>query len=47
MNIKEVKEEIKSAMMAYFTKDKYGDYGLSLETEVLPELTGSRWGNSH
>ena len=33
MNIKEAKEEIKNAMMAYFTKDKYGDYVISLEKQ--------------
>lgn len=31
MNIKEAKEEIKNAMLAYFTKDEFGEYEIPLE----------------
>ena len=40
MNIKEAKEEIKNAMKAYFTKDKYGDYVISLEKQRPVFLMG-------
>ena len=40
MNIKEAKEEIKNAMRAYFTKDKYGDYVISLEKQRPVFLMG-------
>ncbi|MBP3871096.1 MAG: AAA family ATPase [Faecalicoccus sp.] len=40
MNIKDAKEEIKNAMRAYFTKDKYGDYVISLEKQRPVFLMG-------
>ena len=40
MNIKEAKEEIKNAMRAYFTKDQYGDYVISLEKQRPVFLMG-------
>ena len=40
MNIKEAKEEIKNAMKAYFTKDQYGDYVISLEKQRPVFLMG-------
>ena len=33
MNIKEAKEQIKNAMMAYFTKDKFGNYAIPIERQ--------------
>ncbi len=40
MNIKEAKEEIKNALKAYFTKDQYGDYVISLEKQRPVFLMG-------
>ena len=40
MNIKEAKEEIKNTMKAYFTKDQYGDYVISLEKQRPVFLMG-------
>ena len=33
MNIKQAKEQIKNAMMAYFTKDEFGNYKIPIETQ--------------
>ena len=40
MNIKEAKEQIKSAIIAYFTKDEYGDYKISIEDQRPVFLMG-------
>lgn len=40
MNIKEAKEQIKNAMIAYFTKDEYGDYQISIEDQRPVFLMG-------
>ena len=40
MNIKEAKEEIKNAMRAYFTKNQYGEYVISLERQRPVFLMG-------
>ena len=33
MNIKQAKEQIRSAMKAYFTKDEFGNYVIPLEKQ--------------
>ena len=33
MNIKEAKEQIKNAMTAYFTKNQFGAYVISIEKQ--------------
>ena len=33
MNIKEAKEQIRNAMTAYFTKDKFGNYAIPIERQ--------------
>ena len=40
MNIKEAKEQIKNAIIAYFTKDEYGDYEISIEDQRPVFLMG-------
>ena len=40
MNIKEAKEQIKNAIIAYFTKDEYGDYQISIEDQRPVFLMG-------
>ena len=40
MNIKEAKEQIKNAMVAYFTKDELGDYVLPIEKQRPVFLMG-------
>lgn len=40
MNIKDAKEQIKSAIIAYFTKDEYGDYKISIEDQRPVFLMG-------
>ena len=40
MNIKEAKEQIGNAMTAYFTKDKYGNYAISVEKQRPVFLMG-------
>ena len=40
MNIKEAKEQIKNAMSAYFTKDEFGNYAVSVEKQRPVFLMG-------
>lgn len=40
MNIKDAKEEIKNAIIAYFTKDEYGEYEISIEDQRPVFLMG-------
>ena len=40
MNIKEAKEQIKNAMTAYFTKDEFGNYAVSVEKQRPVFLMG-------
>lgn len=40
MNIKEAKEQIKNAMIAYFTKDEYGEYSVPVEKQRPVFLMG-------
>lgn len=40
MNIKEAKEQIKNAMVSYFTKDKYGKYSIPVEKQRPVFLMG-------
>ena len=40
MNIRDAKEQIKSAIIAYFTKDEYGDYKISIEDQRPVFLMG-------
>ncbi len=40
MNIKAAKEQIKNAVQAYFTKDKYGEYVISIEKQRPVFLIG-------
>ena len=40
MNIKEAKEQIKNAMKAYFTKNKYGGYVIPIEKQRPVFLMG-------
>ena len=35
MNIKDAKEQIKNAIIAYFSKDEYGEYQISIEDQGL------------
>ncbi len=41
MNIKEAKDQIKNAMMAYFTKDEFGNYALPIERQRPVILMGA------
>ena len=40
MNIKEAKEQIKNAIIAYFSKDEYGEYQISIEDQRPVFLMG-------
>jgi hypothetical protein len=42
MNIKDAKEQIKNAMMAYFTKDEHGNYIIPVQKQrpVFLEIKG-------
>ncbi len=40
MNIKEAKEQIKNAIIAYFTKDEYGEYKIAIEDQRPVFLMG-------
>ena len=40
MNIKQAKEQIQNAMLAYFTKDEYGRYAISIEKQRPVFLIG-------
>ena len=40
MNIKEAKEQIKNAMISYFTKDKFGNYAIPVERQRPVFLMG-------
>ena len=40
MNIKDAKEEIKNAIIAYFTKDEYGEYEIAIEDQRPVFLMG-------
>ena len=40
MNIKQAKEQIQNAMTAYFTKDKFGNYAISVEKQRPVFLMG-------
>lgn len=40
MNIKDAKEQIKNAMIAYFTKDEFGDYQIAVENQRPVFLMG-------
>ena len=40
MNIKEAREQIKNAMVSYFTRDKYGCYAISVEKQRPVFLMG-------
>ena len=41
MNIKEAKEQIKNAMISYFTKDEFGDYVIPIEKQRPVFLIGA------
>lgn len=41
MNIKQAKEEIKNAMIAYFTKDEFGEYVIPIEKQRPVFLVGA------
>ncbi|MCR5638511.1 MAG: AAA family ATPase, partial [Lachnospiraceae bacterium] len=40
MNIKDAKQQIKNAMVAYFTKDEFGNYEISIEKQRPVFLMG-------
>ena len=40
MNIKDAKEQIRNAIIAYFTKDEYGDYQIAIEDQRPVFLMG-------
>ena len=40
MNIKDAKEQIKNAIVAYFTKDEYGEYRIATEDQRPVFLMG-------
>lgn len=40
MNIKDAKEQIKNAIIAYFSKDEYGEYQISIEDQRPVFLMG-------
>lgn len=40
MNVKEAKQQIKNAMIAYFSKDEYGNYIIPIEKQRPVFLMG-------
>ena len=40
MNIKDAKEQIRNAIIAYFTKDEYGEYQIAIEDQRPVFLMG-------